>query len=113
MRGLGGHSSQRPRQDHAISETRSTFQLGTPTNVGIFPIIDIFSYCDIGYADSTDTIILHFCFNLLFAEATSLSLRYSLCPVRKEQTQARSQKADILSLEIFLDIASSSLLRVH
>ena len=79
-------------------------------NAGIFPIVDIFSY--IGYADSTDTIIL-LCFDLLFAEAYCLSLRYSLCPVRKEQTKALSQKADILPLETFQDIASSSLLRAH
>ena len=62
-------------------------QLCTPTNVkvGIFPIIDIFRVSYVGnYADSTDT-ILHFCFDLLLAEAACLSLRYSLCPVRKVQ----------------------------
>ena len=77
---------------------------------GIFPVIDIFSY--LGYADSTDT-VLHSCFDLLFAEAACLSLRYPLYPVSKEQMKPRSQKVDILSLEIFQDIASSSPLRVH
>ena len=38
----------------------------------------------VGYADSTDT-ILHSCFDLLSAEAACLSLRYSLCQVRKIQ----------------------------
>ena len=81
-------------------------------NVGIFPIVHIFSYCDIGYADSTDTII-HLCFDLLFAEAYCLSLHYSLCPVCKEQTKALSQNTDILPIETFQDIASSSLLQAH
>jgi hypothetical protein len=79
------------------------------SGVGIFQVLDIFSY--LGYAD-TD-IILHSCFDLLFEEAACLSFRYSLGTVRKEQTKPRLQKADILLLEIFPDIVSSSPLRVH
>ena len=41
------------------------------------------------YADSTDT-VLHFCFDLLLAETACLSLRYSLCPVRKENKLTES-----------------------
>jgi hypothetical protein len=39
----------------------------------------------VGYANGTDT-VLHSCFDILSAEAVCLSLRYSLCQVRNEQT---------------------------
>ena len=46
-----------------------------------------------GYADrdSTDS-ILHSCFDLLFAEAASLSLCYPICPVRKENKQSPTHR---------------------
>ena len=66
-------------------------------NVGFFQTIDVLSHCRHlplrGYADrdGIDS-ILHSCFDLLFAEAASLSLCYPICPVRKENKQSPTHR---------------------
>ena len=113
MSGMLQHSSQRTVSRQVQKWGAGSGDLCTPAIHVAFSKSLIFSY--LGYADSTDS-ILHSCFDLLLAEAASLSLCYSLYPVRKEQmklNEASLTEADILSLENFQDIASSSLLRVH
>ena len=87
----------RPMQKHGGGIIIKWGGLDLRHNVGFFQTIDVLSHCwhlpIRGYADrdGIDS-ILHSCFDLLFAEAASLSLCYPICPVRKENKQSPTHR---------------------